>query len=149
METINKISLKIGKSKIKKHNFTPEQINSPQQLANYIRQFFGNDILIFESVFILLLNQNNTTIGYAKISQGGICGSIVDIKIICKYVVDSLAQGVILCHNHPSGNLTPSSADLNVTDKLKEALKYLDSKLIDHIILTENSYYSLADNGKI
>jgi DNA repair protein RadC len=149
METINKISLKIGKSKIKKHNFTPEQITSPDKLANYIRQFFGNDILIFESVFILLLNQNNTTIGYAKISQGGICGSIVDIKIIFKYVIDSLAQGVILCHNHPSGNLTPSSADLNVTDKLKEALKYLDSKLIDHIILTENNYYSLADNGKI
>jgi DNA repair protein RadC len=149
METINKISLKINKSKIKKHNFTPEQITSPDKLANYIRQFFGNDILIFESVFILLLNQNNTTIGYAKISQGGICSSVVDIKIICKYVVDSLAQGVILCHNHPSGNLTPSSADLNVTDKLKEALKYLDSKLIDHIILTENNYYSLADNGKI
>jgi DNA repair protein RadC len=149
METINKISLKIGKSKIKKYNFTPQQLDSSSKVSNYIRQFFGDDLLIFESVFILLLNQSNTTIGYAKISQGGICSSIVDIKIVCKYVVDSLAQGVIICHNHPSGNLCPSSSDIKITDKLKEALSNFDTKLIDHVILTEHSYYSFAENGKL
>ena len=149
METIKKISLKIGKSKIKKYNFTPERLDCSTKVPNYLRQFFSNDLLIFESVFILLLDQSNTSIGYAKISQGGICSSIVDIKIVCKYVVDSLAQGVILCHNHPSGNLTPSKGDINVTNKLKEALKYLDTQLIDHVILTENSYYSFAENGDL
>ena len=118
-------------------------------LANYLRQFFGDDLLIFESVFILLLNQSNTSIGYAKISQGGVCSTIVDIKIICKYVVDSLAQGIILCHNHPSGNLQPSQADINVTNKLKEALVHFDTKLVDHIILTENDHYSFVDNNKL
>lgn len=149
METINKISLKLNKSKIKKFTFTPKQLTNGDEVAKYLRQFFGDDLFIFESVFILLLNQNNTSIGYAKISQGGICSTIVDIKIVCKYVVDSLAQGVILCHNHPSGNLKPSQADINVTNKLKEALAHLDSKLIDHVILTENDYYSFVENDRL
>jgi DNA repair protein RadC len=95
------------------------------------------------------LDQSNTTIGYAKISQGGICGTIVDIKIVCKYVVNSLAQNVILCHNHPSGNLTPSRGDKDLTEKLSKALQLMDSRLLDHIIITKNGHYSIQDNDGI
>ena len=144
METIKKISLKLGKSK-----FERKQVNSSQHVADFVRQFYGTDMELFESSFLLLLDQSNTTIGYAKISQGGICGTIVDIKIVCKYVVDSLAQGVILCHNHPSGNLTPSRGDLQVTEKLSNALKNFDTKLVDHIILTRDSHYSIAEHEGI
>ena len=144
METIKKISLKLGKSKYQRKLITSSKIAS-----DYIRSFYGTDIELFESCFILLLDQSNTTLGYAKISQGGICSTIVDIKIVCKYVVDSLAQGVILCHNHPSGNLTPSQVDRTMTEKLASALKLMDSKLFDHIILTKDSFYSMQDNGEI
>lgn len=141
METIKKISLKLDKSKYER-----KQIKSSQDVADYVRQFYGTDIELFESSFLLLLDQSNTTIGYAKISQGGICGTIVDVKIICKYVVDSLAQGVILCHNHPSGNLTPSQGDKDITKKLASALKLLDSRLFDHIIITKDNHYSIQEH---
>jgi DNA repair protein RadC len=144
METIKKISLKLGKSKYER-----KQVKSSQDVADYVRQFYGTDIELFESSFLLLLDQSNTTIGYAKISQGGICGTIVDIKIICKYVVDSLAQGVILCHNHPSGNLNPSQGDKDITIKLAQALKILDSKLFDHIIISKNGHYSMQEHNQI
>lgn len=144
METIKKISLKLDKSKYER-----KQILNSQDVADYVRQFYGTDIELFESSFLLLLDQSNTTIGYAKISQGGICGTIVDIKIICKYVVDSLAQGVILCHNHPSGNLQPSKGDKLMTEKLANALKLLDSRLFDHMIITTNGHYSIQDNDGI
>jgi DNA repair protein RadC len=144
MENIKKISLKLGKSKYER-----KQITSSKMASDYIRGFYGNDMELFESCFILLLDQSNTTLGYAKISQGGICSTIVDIKIVCKYVVDSLAQGVIICHNHPSGNSTPSLSDKNLTEKLASSLKMLDTKLFDHIILTKDSFYSMQDNGEI
>lgn len=142
MENIKKISLTLENS-----NFERVKINSIQSCVSYLRQFYASDIELFESCFILLLDQSNTTIGYAKISQGGIVGTMVDIKIVCKYVVDSLAQGVILCHNHPSGNTTPSNSDKNITHKLAETLKILDTKLFDHIILTKDSYYSFEENN--
>jgi DNA repair protein RadC len=144
MENIKKISLKLGKSKYER-----KQIKSSFEASQYIRSFYGTDIELFESCFILLLDQSNTTLGYAKISQGGICSTTVDIKIVCKYVVESLAQGVIICHNHPSGNLNPSLSDKNLTDKLASSLKLMDSKLFDHIILTKDSFYSMQDNGEI
>ena len=144
METIKKISLMLENS-----NFERVKINNVQDCVNYLRKFYDTDIEIFESSFILLLDQSNTTIGYAKISQGGIVGTIVDTKIVCKYAVDSLAQGVILCHNHPSGNITPSNGDKNVTNKVAESLKMLDSKLLDHIILTKDDFFSFEQNNLI
>jgi DNA repair protein RadC len=144
MDTIKKISLKLDKSKYER-----KQLTSSQMVAEYIRGFYGTDIELFESCFLLLLDQSNTTIGYAKISQGGICGTIVDIKIVCKYVIDSLAQNVILCHNHPSGNLTPSRGDKDLTEKLSKALQLMDSRLLDHIIISKNGHYSIQENEGI
>jgi len=144
MATLEKISLKKDPT-----NFERVKITCSGDSANYIRQFYSDDIEIFESFFILLLNRQNKTIGYAKISQGGVAGTIVDAKIVLKYIVDTLASAVILCHNHPSGNLTPSTQDLDLTRKISEAAKLVDSQVLDHIILTPDSFYSFADNGLI
>lgn len=129
--------------------FNKVKITSSETAEKYIRQFYGDDLEIFESFFILLLNRANETIGYAKISQGGIVGTVVDKKILLKYVVESLASGVILAHNHPSGNTNPSDADLKITREIKELCNLIDSPVLDHIILTADSYYSFADNGKL
>ena len=142
MENLEKITLKKENS-----DFLRVQIKSSETSANYLKQFYFDDIEIFESFFILLLNRNNETIGYAKISQGGVSGTVVDTKIILKYVIDALASAVVLCHNHPSGNLTPSEADKRVTKTIKDACKLLDTDVLDHIILTKNNYFSFADNN--
>ena len=134
--------------KKEKTDFPTVKIESSKQASDFIRQFYGDDLLVFESVFILLLDRSNKTIGYAKISQGGICSAIMDVKIICKYIVDTLASGVIIAHNHPSGNCVPSQSDIDITKKLKEAVKLVDSQFLDHIILTEDDYYSFQDNDK-
>jgi DNA repair protein RadC len=135
---------------VKDTSYTPIEavkINSSDAAADYCRNFFKDDIVIYESFFVLLLNRNLMTIGWAKISMGGVCSVIVDVPIVCKYVVDTLAQCVIVCHNHPSGNTLPSEADKKLTQNLKQALKIFNVSLHDHIILTENSYYSLQENG--
>ena len=142
--TISEYSLKYTKSEIQK-----TKVTTSKSASNVIRQFYFDDINIYESFFILLLNRANNTTGFAKISQGGTAGTVVDIKIIAKYAVESLSSSVIICHNHPSGNITPSESDINTTKKVKDVLLLLDIKLIDHIILSENTYYSFADNGDL
>lgn len=144
MRTLEKISLKKDPT-----DFKRIKITGSKDSADYIRQFYESDIELYESFFLLLLNQQNQTIGYAKISQGGVAGTVVDTKIILKYIVDTLAQSVVLCHNHPSGNLIPSDADKTITNKIRDAVKLLDSKVLDHIILTKDDYFSFADNDLI
>jgi DNA repair protein RadC len=128
-------------------DFPKIKIKEATDAAEFIKQFYHGDIEIYESFFLLLLNINNQTIGYAKISQGGVASTVVDVKIIAKYVVDSLATGIILAHNHPSGNLNPSEADISITSKVKEAMKLFDVCVVDHIIVTADSFYSFANNG--
>ena len=144
MKTIEKISLVKEPTEFKR-----VKIGSSSDASEYIRQFYDSDIEIYESCFILLLNRQNQTIGYSKISQGGIVGTVVDVKLILKYVVESLATGVILAHNHPSGNLQPSREDELITEKIKKALALVDSSLFDHVILTRDGYTSMADEGLI
>lgn len=124
-----------------------EKIIDSQSSARYARQFYFDDLTIYESCFIILMNRNNNTIGYVKISQGGIAGTIVDVKLIAKYALESLASTVIVVHNHPTGNLNPSEADKRLTKSLKDVLKICEVDLLDHIILTEDNYFSFADNG--
>jgi DNA repair protein RadC len=144
MKTTNLYSLK------KLHSdFPQKKITSSKEAADFIRQFYSDDIEIYESFFILLLNRANKTIGYAKISQGGITGTVVDVKIIAKYIVESLAAKIIIVHNHPSGQLFPSETDKIITNNIKDVCKLLDTSLVDHCILTPDSYYSFADNGLI
>lgn len=137
---------------VKDPKFTPFEavtITSTQSAADYCRKFYTDDIDVYESVFILLLNRANITIAFAKISQGGITGSIIDNTLICKYAIDCLAKAVIICHNHPSGNLQPSNNDIKVTEKLRSALNLLDISLLDHIIFSKEGYYSFKEETNI
>lgn len=103
--------------------------------------------LAHEEFYILLLKRNNEVIQIKNISKGGVSGTIADSKIIFKYCVQHLASGLILAHNHPSGNLQPSEADRQLTKKIKLAANSLDIKLLDHIIVGGSSYFSFADEG--
>ena len=124
------------------------KVTSKEDAYNVIKQFYSDDIEIYESFFVLLLNRANNTIGWAKISQGGVTGTVVDPRIVLKYAVDSLASGVIIAHNHPSGNLLASESDKKTTDNIKNALKYIDTTLLDHLILTPNGgYLSFAESN--
>ena len=93
----------------------------------------------------MLLNRANKVISKEQISIGGVGGTVVDAKMVFKVAIQSLASSIILAHNHPSGNLNPSQADLDLTKKLKEAGKYLDIQVLDHLILTDGTYTSFAD----
>lgn len=146
MKTIKNYNLTVKESE---SDFKKVKITSSEHAHEVIKQFYHEDIEIYESFFILLLNRANETIGFAKISQGGVTGTVVDTKIIAKYCIDTLASSVILAHNHPSGNLSPSDADINVTRKIKKALEYIDTVVLDHLILSTNGYYSFLDNAKI
>ena len=139
---LNEYSLKITKT-----DFNKVKISNCNDAVNYIRQFYFDDIEIYESSFILLMNHAGYTIGYAKISQGGVTGTIMDPKIVFKYVIDSLATQFIICHNHPSGNTNPSEADKQMTKRLKEFSQLIDVNLLDHVILTSESYYSFMEGG--
>jgi len=100
-----------------------------------------------EEFVILLLNKANKVLGFVKISQGGISGTVVDPKCIFQAALKGNASSVILGHNHPSGNTQPSEADIKLTHKIKEAGNFLDIAVLDHLILTPYSYYSFADEG--
>lgn len=102
-----------------------------------------------EEFWILLLNRANKIIERRKISQGGVAGTIIDAKIILKYAIESLASSMILCHNHPSGNLNPSEADIKITEKLLNGGKFFDIQILDHIIIGDNAYFSFADENLI
>mgnify|MGYP000323604927 CR=1 FL=1 len=102
-----------------------------------------------EEFWVILLNRANKIIEEVKISQGGITGTVTDVKIILKHAVDRRASGIIMCHNHPSGNTQPSKADSNITRKLKNAAAYLDLQVLDHLIIGEDNYYSFADEGTL
>jgi DNA repair protein RadC len=142
-------TMKLFQLKKNKTDFKKVKIIKSKDAYNVIRKFYFDDIAIYESFFILMLDTANNTIAYAKISQGGIVGTVVDLKIIAKYCIDSLCSGVILAHNHPSGNLKPSQADIQITKKIKDGLNLLEVNTLDHLILTEKSYYSFSDNSEL
>lgn len=102
-----------------------------------------------EEFWVLLLNRANRVIKKKKISEGGVSGTVADPKIIYKLALEELASGVIVAHNHPSGNLTASQSDIDLTKKLKEAGKFLEVQLLDHVIVAGQKYFSFADDGLI
>lgn len=106
-------------------------------------------IELYEECKLMLLNRSNKVLGIAQISQGGISGTITDVRIILQYALKANASGIILCHNHPSGNIEPSEADIKITSKLKEASMIHDITLLDHLIITNDGYYSMADMGSV
>lgn len=100
-----------------------------------------------EEFWILMLNQAHHIVGRQRISTGGVTGTVVDSKMVFKPAIETLASCIILVHNHPSGNLIPSPADIDLTRKLKEGGKVLDIKVLDHVIVAHTGYYSFRDEG--
>lgn len=102
-----------------------------------------------EEVWVLLLNRANKVLKKIQVSKGGVAGTVVDIRMIMKEAIDSLASAMVLCHNHPSGNSNPSGDDDNITRRLKDAGQIMDVRLLDHIIVCDHSYYSYMDRGRM
>jgi DNA repair protein RadC len=112
-------------------------------------EFWNPDLLEYVEEFkVLLMNRSNSVLGLLPISRGGISGTVTDLRIIMQGALKSNASGIILAHNHPSGNLTPSESDNKITQKIKEAGNIMDITLLDHIILTmDDGYFSYADSA--
>jgi len=108
-----------------------------------------NTIELQEEFKVLLLNRSNQILGIYSLSKGGVSGTIVDSKLLFSVALKANASGVILSHNHPSGNTNPSEVDKAITNKIKQASKLLDIELLDHLVITKDSYYSFADNFEI
>lgn len=107
------------------------------------------EINIRESMKVLFLNQANKVLGVYELSKGGISSTVVDIRLLFAAALKSLTCAIIIVHNHPSGNLKPSEADTKITRKICEAGKTLDIKILDHLIISDESFFSYADNGII
>lgn len=106
-------------------------------------------INLVEEFKVLFLNKANRVVGFLEVSTGGITGTVADPRIILAGAIKVLACNIVLAHNHPSGNLLPSKADEGLTQKIKEACRYFDINVLDHIILNDETYYSFTDEGLI
>lgn len=125
-----------------------QEITSPIDSEDYLRSIW-EDINLYESFYILVLSQSNKVIGWRRISTGGIAGTVVDVRIILNLCLQCQGTACIIAHNHPSGNLNPSRTDRALTSKIKNALKLIDVQLLDHLILTENDFYSFVNEDKL
>ena len=105
--------------------------------------------LSYEEFWAVFLSRANRIIGKMKISQGGVSGTVTDVRLVMKKAVECLSSGIIICHNHPSGNTMPSDADKKITKKIKEAASFFDIQLLDHVISAGKNYYSFADNNSV
>ena len=116
-----------------------------EDIAEFIRTSIKD--YSFEVFGVVYLNKSNKVNHYEIVSSGGISGTVVDTRIILKKALENGATSIVLCHNHPSGNLKPSKADEELTKKIKEAAKYHDIAVIDHLIVSEEGYFSFSDEG--
>ena len=125
-----------------------KSICSSKDMSDVMRIMFDQGTINWtEEAVMLCLNACNKVVGYHRISSGGVTATIMDVKVIATVALNNCATSVALAHNHPSGNLTPSEADKQMTTKIKNGLKLLDITLIDHLIITDNGYFSFADEG--
>jgi DNA repair protein RadC len=138
-------ALELGRRRQASRPLEKPVIRDSTEIANYLKVVFQDYRLeIFAVVF---LNRANKINHFEIISQGGITGTVADPRIILKKALEMDAVNIILCHNHPSGSLKPSRADEELTAKIKEASSYFDIKVLDHIIVSEEGYFSFADRG--
>ena len=126
-------------------------ISSSNDIYTILKLLFNQDTIDWtEEVILICLSRANKVIGYYKVSVGGITGTVVDPKVIFTIALNCAGTtNIILAHNHPSGNLSPSNEDNLITQKIKNAGNMLDIKLLDHLIVTSDGYYSYNDEGKI
>ncbi|MFK5957956.1 MAG: DNA repair protein RadC [Lutibacter sp.] len=138
-------ALELGRRKRLEEALELPKITSSQTVFNVMQPIIGE--LQHEEFWVIYLNNSNKILFKEQLSKGGITGTLVDVRLVFKKAVELYATAVILCHNHPSGKLQASSADKAITSKLKLAGETLDIKVLDHLIITENAYFSFADEN--
>jgi DNA repair protein RadC len=142
---ISEITVSYSSSNNKKAKVT----NSKESYNILLNSWDSNILELQEEFKVLLLNRANQVLGVYSMSKGGVSGTFVDAKLVFSVALKCNATNIIIAHNHPSGNLNPSETDKRLTQKLKKAGEYLDIVLLDHIIVTKNDFFSLADNGML
>ena len=138
-------ALELGRRRRAEETLELQKITSSKAVFDIMQPIIGE--LPHEEFWVLYLNNSNKVIYKSQLSKGGITGTVVDVRLIFKTALEHNATSIILTHNHPSGKLQSSDADAAITKKLKLAGEQLDIKVLDHIIITENGYYSFQDEG--
>jgi DNA repair protein RadC len=138
-------ALELGKRRKEADVFNKNQIKGSKDAADFFQPILGD--LNHEEFWVMLLDRGNKILDTFMVSQGGISGTVIDIRLILKKAIEKLASSIILCHNHPSGTLITSDADRNITKKIKEASLIMDITVLDHVIIGQNNYFSFADEG--
>lgn len=139
------VALEIGRRRAAQEVPDKVQVTNSKESYKILLPYLAD--LQTEEFWAIFLNQNNRVLGKSKLSSGGINQSVVDIRVLFKMALEQLATGIIVAHNHPSGNLKPSSEDIKITKQIEEAGKILNIQLLDHLIITQNSYLSFADEN--
>lgn len=140
-------SIELGKRRYMEQAQVRIKLSSSHEVFHLMKPIMED--LQIEQFWVLYLNNANSIIDKQRISEGGMTATVVDVRLIFKYALRANATAIILCHNHPSGSLIPSKADQNITDKIVKAAKYMDVQVLDHLIITEESYFSFADEARI
>jgi DNA repair protein RadC len=140
-------AMELGKRRKEAEVFEKRKITGSKDAADFFQPILGD--LNHEEFWIMLLNRGNKIIDTFMISQGGISGTVIDVRLILKNALEKLASSIILCHNHPSGTMQASDADLKITRKINNAANIMDISVLDHIIIGHNKYLSLADEGML
>ncbi|GGP02302.1 DNA repair protein RadC [Cloacibacterium rupense] len=138
-------ALEIGRRKAAQEIPEKEKITSVNDMYKIFSQYLSD--LQTEEFWAIFLNQKNHVIYKTQISKGGISGTLVDVRVIFRVAIEHFATSVVVAHNHPTGNLNPSQADISITRRIKEAGDLLDIKLLDHFIIGENSFFSFSEQG--
>lgn len=138
-------ALEIGRRRAAQEVPEKIQISCSRDIFKVLHPYISD--LRTEEFWAIFLNQNNRIVGKSKLSSGGINQSVVDVRILFKAAIDHFATGIVIAHNHPSGNLKASAEDLRITKQISEAGKILNIQLLDHLIIAQNSYLSFADES--
>jgi len=138
-------AFELGKRRESEQIKTEAKIRSSQDIYNLMATELRD--LPVEAFWVVMLNRANRIIDTHKVSQGGISATVVDLRLVMQKAIEKLASGLVLVHNHPSGNLEPSEADKQLTQRIQQAAKIFDINVLDHIIIADHRYYSFADEG--
>ena len=138
-------AMELGRRRRGEEALELQKITSSKSIFELMQPIIGE--LSHEEFWVLYLNNSNKVISKSQLSKGGITGTVVDVRLVFKTALEMGATSVVLCHNHPSGALKASDADKQITKKLKVAGESLDIKVLDHLIVTENNYFSFSDEG--
>jgi DNA repair protein RadC len=140
-------ALELGRRRLATENLDKPVVSGSSSVARFLQARFRD--LPHEIFAVVFLNRANRIIHFEIVSSGGITGTVADPRIILKKALEEEAVGLILCHNHPSGNLKPSRADEELTLKIREASRYFDIRVLDHVIVSHEGYFSFADEGML